>query len=68
MAKFKYVETARYFGAAMKDQEKQTIVPRWPFRLVLRPGQPGAQQEFDQLLAGGVSGKEHYLEWRRVCL
>jgi hypothetical protein len=49
-------------------KEKHTIVEQWPFRLKLRPGQPGAQQEFDRLLAGGVSGKERYVEWKRVAM
>jgi hypothetical protein len=51
-------------GFAMK--EKNTIIEKWPFRLKLQPGQPGAQEEFDQLLKGGVSGKEFYLEWKRT--
>ncbi|EHK96743.1 hypothetical protein M7I_7547 [Glarea lozoyensis 74030] len=51
-------------GFAMK--EKNTIVEKWPFRLKLQPGQPGAQEEFDRLLSGGVSGKEIYLEWKRT--
>ena len=48
---------------AMKD--KYTVIEKWPFRLKLQPGQAGAQEEFDRLLGGGVSGKECYLEWRR---
>jgi hypothetical protein len=36
------------------------------FRLKLRPGQSGAQEEFDRLLSGGVSGKERYVEWKRI--
>ena len=45
---------------------KHTIIESWPFRLKLRPNQPDAQQEFDRLLAGGVSGKEFYVEWKRT--
>lgn len=45
---------------------KHTIVEEWPFRLKLEPGEPGAQEEFDRLLAGGSSGKECYVEWKRL--
>lgn len=51
-------------GAAMK--KKHTIVEEWPFRLKLQPGQAGAQEEFDRLLSGGVSGMESYVEWKRI--
>ncbi|KAF5253705.1 hypothetical protein FANTH_1397 [Fusarium anthophilum] len=53
-----------YLQAEMKEQ--QTIVERWPFKLKLRPGQDGAQQEFDRMLGGSVWGKQFYLEWKRV--
>jgi hypothetical protein len=45
---------------------KHTVIEEWPFRLKLRPGQQGAQEEFDRLLGGGVSGKERYVEWQRI--
>lgn len=64
MKHFKFSEAAQFIGAAMK--EKHTIITTWPFRLKLRPGQPGAQEEFDRLLGGGVSGKERYVEWKRI--
>jgi hypothetical protein len=60
---FKFREAGEVFGATMKD--KHTIIERWPFRLKLRPGQPGAQDEFDRCLRDGVSGKERYVEWKR---
>lgn len=66
MKDFKFPEAAQFIGAAMK--EKHTIIEKWPFRLKLRPGQPGAQEEFDRLLGGGVSGKERYVEWQRICM
>lgn len=66
MKDFKFLEAAQFIGAAMK--EKHTIIEKWPFRLKLRPGQPGAQEEFDRLLGGGVSGKERYVEWKRICM
>lgn len=62
----RFSEAAQFLGAAVK--EKHTIVEKWPFRLKLRPGQPSAQGEFERQLAGGVSGKERYVEWRRVAV
>jgi hypothetical protein len=49
---FKFSKAAQFFGAAMK--EKHTIIEKWPFRFKLQPGQPGAQEEFDRLLGGGL--------------
>ncbi|KFY76437.1 hypothetical protein V499_03938 [Pseudogymnoascus sp. VKM F-103] len=62
----KFSETAQYIGAAV--QEKHAVIEKWPFKLKLRPGQPGAQEEFDRLLRGGVSGKERYVEWKRISM
>ncbi|KAH2509832.1 hypothetical protein KXW70_008657 [Aspergillus fumigatus] len=53
--KFKFYEVADLLGAAMK--ETNTIIDKWPYRLKFRPGQPGAQEEFDRCLTGGTSGK-----------
>lgn len=64
MKEFEFSKAAQLLGAAMKDNH--TVVEKWPFRLKLEPGQPGAQEEFDQLLGGGVSGKERYVEWKRI--
>lgn len=61
---FKVSEVADFLGAKMK--EKHTIIEKWPYRLKLRPGQPGAQDEFDRYMSAGLSGKERYLEWQRV--
>lgn len=66
MEDLKFSEMGQVIGAAMKDNH--TIVEKWPFRLKLRPGQPGAQEEFDRLLGGGVSGKERYVEWKRTAM
>lgn len=52
MRDFGFTEAAQFLGAAIKDNH--TVVEKWPFRLKLRPGQPGAQEEFDRVLAGGV--------------
>lgn len=66
MRDFGFAEAAQFLGAAIKDNH--TVVEKWPFRLKLRPGQPGAQEEFDRVLAGGVSGKERYVEWQRIAM
>ncbi len=50
----------------MKD--KHTVIEKWPFRLKLWPGQLGAQEEFDRLLGGGISGRERYVEWKRAAM
>lgn len=47
---------------AMKGHN--TIVDPWPTRLKLYPGQPGAQEEFDNALASPFSGVERYVEWK----
>lgn len=62
----KFSETAQYIGATVKG--KHTVIQKRPFKLKLRPGQPGAQEEFDRLLRGGVSGKERYVEWKKISL
>lgn len=50
--------------AAMKDTH--TIIEKWPSKLKLSHGQPGAQEEFDRALRGGTSSKERYVEWRKM--
>ncbi|RGP78863.1 set and mynd domain-containing 3 [Fusarium longipes] len=61
---FSFSEFPRYIGVAIK--EKNTIVEKWPFRLKLSPEQKGAKEEFDLMMRGGASGKELYLEWKRI--
>lgn len=61
---FKFSEAADLMGAAMKD--KHTIIDKWPYRLKLRPGQPGAQDEFGRLFTGGTSAKQRNVEWKRI--
>ncbi|KAL3461958.1 hypothetical protein BJX64DRAFT_288910 [Aspergillus heterothallicus] len=61
---FEFQKTGEVLGAVMKA--RHTIIDRWPYRLKLRPGQPGAQEEFDQSLGGGLSSKERYVEWKRT--
>jgi hypothetical protein len=62
MKDFTFSEAAQFIGAAIK--EKHTVIQKWPFRLKLPLGQPGAQGEFDRLLGWGVLGEERYVEWR----
>lgn len=61
--KFQFCKAADILGAAMK--KKHTIIDKWPYRLKLRPDQPGAQDEFDRRMSESVSGKERYVEWKR---
>ncbi|KAF5026431.1 hypothetical protein F66182_1496 [Fusarium sp. NRRL 66182] len=56
----------QFMGVAMK--EKHTIVEKWPFRLTLEPGQKEAKEEFDLMMRGGASGKERYMEWKRIVM
>lgn len=58
------MSVANFLGATMKKEH--TIIDRWPYQLKLQPGQPGAQEEFDQRISGGLSGKERYVEWNRT--
>jgi hypothetical protein len=60
---FRFAELSEVVDAVMKD--KHTVIEKWPFKLKLRHGQPGAQEEFDQALRG-PSSKERYVEWKRV--
>ena len=50
-------------GATIKDN---TVTERWPTRLRLKPGQDGAQEEFDDLLGSSLTGMERYVEWKRI--
>ncbi|EXK76747.1 hypothetical protein FOQG_18522 [Fusarium oxysporum f. sp. raphani 54005] len=61
---FEFSRFPQFMGAAMK--EKHTIVEKWPFRLKLEPGQKEAKEEFDLMMRGGASGKERYIEWKRI--
>jgi hypothetical protein len=61
---FDFRKAGQLLDAVMKV--KHTIIDKWPFRLKLRPGQAGAQEEFDQYLSGGLSSKERYVEWMRT--
>lgn len=43
-----------------------TVTEPWPTQLKLKPGQDGAQEEFDGLLGSNLTGMEHYVEWKRM--
>ncbi|KAL7652452.1 hypothetical protein ACMYSQ_009737 [Aspergillus niger] len=64
IVKHRMREAAKSMGTVMK--QSHTIVEKWPFRMKLQPGQPVTQAEFDQCLAIGVTGKERYIEWKRI--
>ncbi|QPC76664.1 hypothetical protein HYE68_007416 [Fusarium pseudograminearum] len=61
---FNFSAFPQYMGVAIK--EKHTIVEKWPHRLKRKPHQRGAKEDFDLSMRGGASGKELYLEWKRV--
>ncbi|KAF1812296.1 hypothetical protein P152DRAFT_487845 [Eremomyces bilateralis CBS 781.70] len=52
--------------AKAKVKKRNSIIGQWPARLKLRPGHPGAQDEFDSLVSSTLNGTECYLEWHRV--
>ncbi|KAI1388290.1 uncharacterized protein F4822DRAFT_240795 [Hypoxylon trugodes] len=60
----RFRQAAEELGVVMK--EHNTIGDAWPMSLKLRPGEPGAQEEFDGLLASGATGVERFVEWKRV--
>lgn len=64
MKELKFLQAGNMLGATMK--ENHTIIDKWPYRLKLQLGQPGAQDEFDRCMMKSVSGKERYVEWKRV--
>ena len=51
-------------GITMKREN--TIIEKWPFRLKLTSRQPGGKEEFRQLIGSRVSGKERYVEWKKI--
>ncbi len=59
-----FKEIERQSGTKMKS--KNTIIERWPMRLKLKHGQPGAQEEFDAALASRHDAWNCYVEWKRV--
>lgn len=66
MSNYKFSELGAFVGAGMK--ETHTVIEKWPYRLKLRPDQPGGQEEFDRQLSSAMSGKERYVEWKRTAM
>jgi hypothetical protein len=64
MAKEKFKQLEKKASVTMKG--KPTVIEPWPTALKLRPGQDGAQAEFDLLLASSFTGLERYVEWKRI--
>ncbi|KAI8253045.1 hypothetical protein K4K53_010603 [Colletotrichum sp. SAR 10_77] len=56
-------QKAHEAGARMKKEH--IVVERWPFILLLQPGEPGVQEEFDRKVGGGLASLIGYLEWQR---
>ncbi|KJX98201.1 hypothetical protein TI39_contig428g00014 [Zymoseptoria brevis] len=50
------------YGFTIKQQH--TIVEKWPGRLKLKPGQPGAQEEFKIMQASEHGHEVCYVEWK----
>ncbi|KAL7939876.1 glycosyl hydrolase family 76 domain-containing protein [Trichoderma chlorosporum] len=63
MKTFRFSQIKQLFGVTMK--EKHTVIEKWPFRLKLQYGQPGAMEELIRLTDEVVFAKERYVEWRR---
>ncbi|KAF4930182.1 hypothetical protein CGCVW01_v001115 [Colletotrichum viniferum] len=57
-------QKAQKAGARMKKEH--TVVEQCAFTLFLRPGEPGAREEFDRKIGGGFSSLIGYLEWQRL--
>ena len=60
---YRLAEMGTRVGVMMK--QRHTIIAKYPYKLKLTPGQPGAQEEFDRALCQDLSGKAMYLEWSR---
>ncbi|KAK8070351.1 hypothetical protein PG997_010554 [Apiospora hydei] len=46
------------------DEGEHTVVEKWPMLLKKRPGQDGAQEEFQDLSNTQHTGSDRYVEWR----
>ncbi|KAI4263388.1 MAG: hypothetical protein L6R42_001467 [Xanthoria sp. 1 TBL-2021] len=49
----------------VKMRQRNAIVEAWPMRLKKKPGEKGADEEFQGLMASSSSGAERYVEWVR---
>lgn len=57
-------QISAHLQVVMKDLH--TVVEAWPTSLKLRPGQPGAQEEFNNLLGSNFNCTERFVEWKRA--
>jgi hypothetical protein len=64
MVKEKFKKLEQKAWVTMK--KKPTVIESWPTALKPLPGQNGAQEEFDLLLASNFTGLERYVEWKRT--
>jgi hypothetical protein len=55
-----------YIGGEVGIKDSHTIIDKWPLRLKLEHGQPGAQEEFELLQQSEHEGVERYVEWKRI--
>ncbi|KAK8038412.1 hypothetical protein PG994_015179, partial [Apiospora phragmitis] len=60
--KNRFQEFCDFMQMEMKSQN--TIIDKWPLRLKKRYGQPGALEEFKELMGSGSVGSARYVEWR----
>lgn len=58
-----FSQVPQHVGLILNSEH--TIVEKWPMRLKLSLPHPGAQEEFNVLLASGHNGGLRYVEWRR---
>ena len=49
----------------LKPKTENTVVEPWPTGPQKKDGQPGAQEELDQLKKSGAVGKHRFIEWVR---
>lgn len=59
-----FEQTALMNGLKIKTQN--TVIEKWPLKLKLRMGEPGFDEEFNNLFASDSWGWEAYLEWARA--
>lgn len=53
-------------GIGVEMRERNSLVEAWPMRLKKKPGEKGADKEFQRLFASSSSGAERYVEWVRM--
>lgn len=63
MEAWQFKRLGREVGLTMRVPKDHRIIEAWPLRLKKKFGEPGAQEEFDQLNGSGMAGNERYVEW-----